>query len=222
MSKSDVLKWFVGSAQSLTVEKILMVLCLALIMGALIFVTYKYTYSGVCYNVAFNSSNLIIVLITAIIMLMIGSNIAISLGMVGALSIVRFRTAIKDPTDTVYIFWAIVEGLCVGAGIYQLAIIAGLFVALVIFAMNFYTRMQNKYIIIIRGSADVNKDEITTNLNTLFKKAKLCSVNSRENSVEIIAKVIVNGELDISSIDKLNAVAGVKSANWVLESKSNI
>ncbi len=120
MTKSEILDWFSVNNASLDANRILFVLGMGMMLGVVIFATYRITYAGVSYNAKFNVGNVVMLLIAAVIMLMISSNIAISLGMVGALSIVRFRTAIKDPQDTIYIFWSIVEGLCAGAQILQI------------------------------------------------------------------------------------------------------
>ena len=114
MSKSDILQWFGMNTEALTSLRILFVLAVSIAVGAVIFITYRLAYRGVAYDARFNVSNVVLVLISAVIMLMISSNIAISLGMVGALSIVRFRTAIKDPQDTIYIF-------CRGGALYRRA-----------------------------------------------------------------------------------------------------
>lgn len=217
MSKSEVISWFSGNSANLTAGRIIMVLCLALIMGAVIFATYYLTYTGVSYSARFNCGNVLITIITAVIMLMIGSNIAISLGMVGALSIVRFRTAIKDAQDTIYIFWSIVTGLCVGAGAYMLAIIACVFMAIVLTAMSFYTKVNGRYIVIVRGEADLDKNEVMTLLASNFKNTKARAVNNRETSVEMIFEVTAASDKLIAKVDELKKVKGVKSANWVLE-----
>ena len=91
MSKTKILDWFTVNSESLDVDKILFVLCVSLLLGAIIFITYRLAYTGVNYNSRFNAGNVVIVLITSVIMLMISSNMAISLGMVGALSIVRYQ-----------------------------------------------------------------------------------------------------------------------------------
>lgn len=109
MSKKDLLDLLNWQNQTIGGRRLLFILCVGLAISAVIFVTYRLTYNGVSYNAKFNISNSVILLITIVIMIMISSNIIISLGMVGALSIVRFRTAIKDPRDTVFIFWSIAE-----------------------------------------------------------------------------------------------------------------
>lgn len=107
MSKSDIVNMFYQSGASLGGKRILILLLAGLAVGAVIFITYRITYTGVNYSFRFNLSNVVILLITVVIMIMISSNIVITMGMVGALSIIRFRTAIKDPRDTVFIFWSV-------------------------------------------------------------------------------------------------------------------
>lgn len=222
MSRKDLLSWFTANSESLSTEKILFLLCMALAVGAVIFATYKVTYAGVSYNARFNVTNVIILLITTVIMLMISSNIAISIGMVGALSIVRYRTAIKDPHDTVYIFWSIVEGLCVGAQIERLAIISTLFIAAVLIATSFYTRIQKKYLIIIRGNSDLDIQVVSDKVESLFKKSKIRTVNQSNATVEMIYEVSLNVEIDLEAVTMLYEVENVVSANWLLESGEHI
>ena len=222
MSKKEILTWFTGNSQSLDSAKIIFILCAAFLIGVVIFTTYRITYSGVSYNARFNASNVIIILITAVIMLMISSNIAISLGMVGALSIVRFRTAIKDPHDTVYIFWAIVEGLCVGAQIHKLAIISTIFIAFVLIAFSFYTKLQNKYLVIIRGTAELSGDQVITVLEEHFKRVRIRAVNQRESNCEMVCEVANIGALKLEFVNRLKELEHVKSANWLLESSETI
>ena len=138
MSKTKILEWFNTNNNALDTNHIILYMLAALFISIIIYITYRITYTGVSYNNKFAITNLIILLIATVLMMMISSNIAISLGMVGALSIVRYRTAIKDPNDTLFLFWSIVEGLCVGAQMLKMAAISTLFIAIVvIIATNF-------------------------------------------------------------------------------------
>ena len=105
MTKTDILDWFSMNNEALSANKILFVLGMGILVASIIFVTYRITFTGVLYNAKMNVGFVVLLLIASVIMMMISSNIAISLGMVGALSIVRYRTAVKDTWDTVYIFW---------------------------------------------------------------------------------------------------------------------
>ena len=151
MSKKDILQTYFNGNAALTARNILIVLAFALVMAAVIFVTYRLTHSGTAYSAKLNATNVAITLITTVIMLMISSNIVISLGMVGALSIIRFRTAVKDPWDTVYIFWAVVEGLCVGSQNFKLALLSVLFIAVALILLSLRSSMIRKYLVVIRA-----------------------------------------------------------------------
>lgn len=217
MSKKNILDWFTVNSESLDADKILFVLCMALLLGAIIFITYRLAYTGVNYNSRFNAGNVVIVLITSVIMLMISSNLAISLGMVGALSIVRFRTAIKDPSDTIYIFWAIVEGLCVGAEIYKLAVISTIFIAIVLLALSYYASIQKKYLIIIRGTRDVDLEQIKTVLTPYYPKLGVRASNYIGERCEIICEVSARQEMKEEAVEALKNCEHVNGVNWLLE-----
>ena len=217
MSKKNILDWFTVNSESLDVDKILFVLCMALLLGVIIFITYRLAYTGVNYNSRFNAGNVVIVLITSVIMLMISSNLAISLGMVGALSIVRFRTAIKDPSDTIYIFWAIVEGLCVGAEIYKLAVISTIFIAIILLALSYYASAQKKYLIIIRGTREVDLEQIKKALMPYYPKLGVRASNYIGERCEIICEVSARQEIKEEAVAALKNCEHVNGVNWLLE-----
>lgn len=217
MSKREILDWFTVNSESLSVNKILFVLGISLLVGIVIFITYRLAYTGVSYNGRFNTGNVAIVLITTVIMLMISSNMAISLGMVGALSIVRFRTAIKDPADTVYIFWAIVEGLCVGAQIYKLAVISTIFIAVLLLVSSYYTAAHKKYLVIIRGTKEVNAEQIRKVLIQHYPKMGMRTANYIEDRCEIICEVSARHEIKEEAVAALRDCEGVSGVNWLLE-----
>lgn len=217
MSKREILDWFTVNSESLSIDKVLFVMCVSLMVGAVIFITYRLAYTGVSYNSRFNAGNLVIVLITSVIMLMISSNMAISLGMVGALSIVRFRTAIKDPSDTIYIFWAIVEGLCVGAQIYKLAIISTIFIAIVLLALSYYSSVQKKYLIIIRGTNEVDLEQIKGALEPYYPRVEVRASNYTGERCEIICEVSARHEIQEKAIAALRECEHVGGVNWLLE-----
>lgn len=217
MSKNDILDWFTANSESLSVEKVLFVMCMALLVSAVIFITYRLAYTGVSYNSRLNGGNVAIVLITAVIMLMISSNMVISLGMVGALSIVRFRTAIKDPADTIYIFWAIVEGLCVGAQIYKLAIVSTFFIAIILLAISYYASMRKKYLIIVRGTKDAELEKVKECITPYYPKVNVRACNYMGERCEIICEVSANCEIKEEVIEALRAYEYVNGVNWLLE-----
>lgn len=143
-------------AGTLTIQVMLINYAAACMLGALIFVAYKTTHSGPVYSVRFNISLVMLTLITTIIMSVIGNNIALSLGMVGALSIVRFRTAIKDPRDTAYIFWTIAVGICCGVSDYLVAAVGSVFVFAFLILFGF-TKNNERVLVIIHADAEADE-----------------------------------------------------------------
>lgn len=217
MTKKEILQWFTINNESLDVNKILFVLGMGIIVAAIIFITYRITYSGVNYNAKFNIGNVVMLLIATVIMLMISTNIAISLGMVGALSIVRFRTAIKDPHDTVYIFWSIVEGLCVGAQMYKLAIISAIVIAIILVAASFYYNTKKKYLVIIRGRQNMQTDAIIEQIRGGYKKVSLKSANYGLEHSELIVEISAKNDMNSEVIENIKKCTDVISVNWLLE-----
>lgn len=217
MSKSDILEWFTANNEALQADRIVFILIVGILVGAIIFLTYRIAYQGVSYNAKFNVGNVVLVLIAATIMLMISSNIAISLGMVGALSIVRFRTAIKDPQDTIYIFWAIIEGLCVGAQIYKLAVISTLIIALFILAGSFYYAVKRKYLVVIHGGGAVKQDEVLACLKKFYKHPQIRSANFENNRCELICEVNAKEEISQEATEELRKIDSVEGVSWLLE-----
>ena len=135
------------------------------------------------YNPRFNLSLVMITMITTIVMVVIGSNISVSLGMVGALSIIRFRTAIKDPRDTAFIFWCIVSGLACGTQNYTIVIVGSLFICIMLFVFNRITKNDSKYTLILKGSGlEVSKVEevLKGELKDYVSKGKYISKSSTE------------------------------------------
>src|SRR5512133_1746395 len=122
--------------QPLTLERIFLTFAVTFFMGLLILLIYRLTYKGVLFNKTFGTALLMVSMVTSLVIMPISSNIVLSLGMVGALSIVRFRTALKVPLDIVYMFWAIALGLTSGAGFFELAIIGSIVLALVMVALT--------------------------------------------------------------------------------------
>lgn len=222
MSKRDILEWFQTNSSSLTTGRILAIMLMGLLMATVIFITYRITYTGVAYNLKFNASNVAILLITIVIMLMISSNIVISLGMVGALSIVRFRTAVKDPRDTVFIFWSIVEGLCIGSQNNKLALVSTLMIAMVLLAFSFVMKLGHNYLLIVRGASDLSVEQVREAIKGSAPKSRVKTVNSTELSVEMIVELRLKNELDGKLVADIRSLPGVTAVNWLLESGDSV
>ena len=142
------------------IETVFLVLLVAFLVSLIIFITYKHTYTGVLYNPRFNVSLIMITMITTIVMVVIGSNISVSLDMVGALSIIRFRTAVKDPRDTAFIFWGVVSGLACGTQNYTIVIVGSMVLCAILFIFKSISTSSNKYVLVVKGeNVDIKDTE---------------------------------------------------------------
>jgi len=195
------------------VGTIIVVLCVALILAMVIYFTYKYTYSGVVYNPRFNFSIVMITMITTIVMIVIGSNISVSLGMVGALSIIRFRTAVKDPRDTAFIFWGIVVGLSCGTQCYYVAIIGSIFICLLAFAFKKFVKNDNNYVLIVRGK-QVDTASIEKILDKKIKSYVCKSKYINNSYTEVIYDVKILKNVN-SVVDMIKDINGIEIVNIV-------
>ena len=220
--KETLYKYLATSSENVTVFNILEVMVISLILSMVIFLTYKITFSGVMYNRKFNISLVMLTLVTTMVMFVIGSDIALSLGMVGALSIVRFRTAIKDPRDTAYIFWSIAVGLSVGTGNYLVSSIGSVFLLGVLYIFSFSgIGKEDRYILIIRGNRD-KEEEIMRCVFNSFKGSKLRAKNSIGNSMEIIYQIKIKNNEDKNIISNLYSIDGVNAVNIVAQNGETI
>ena len=211
----EYLMQLLESTGELTAESILLRLAVSVVIGGFIFLSYRLSHSGSIYSRKFNVSLVALTVITTTVMIVIGNNIALSLGMVGALSIVRFRTAIKDPVDTVYIFWAIVVGICCGAGDYLAAGAgsAAVFVVLLLFGR---IRNDNRALLIVRA-ARVYEERIEALIFQHYaRKAILRVKNTTETSIEFIY------ELNARYLDTRRQPVGQKSITDAIYEIGNI
>lgn len=193
MSVQDIIKKSVLRSENFTTQnigKIVATLLLAIALGAFIYFVYQRFFTGVVYSRSFAMTLVGMSILTAMVTLAISSNIVISLGMVGALSIVRYRTAVKDPMDLLYLFWAITTGITVGAGMYILAIVT----ATVIFGMLIiFSKMQGQgkvYIAVIHYKGDETGDKIIQAFGKMkyFVKSKTMRGDTVEMAVEVFCQ----------------------------------
>lgn len=214
-----ILELFASTGQ-LTIESIVQRLGAASILACFIFLSYRLSHEGSIYSRKFNVSLVAMTVITTTVMIVIGNNIALSLGMVGALSIVRFRTAIKDSRDTVYIFWAIVVGICCGSGDYLVAGAGSAFAFVLLFLFG-RVRNDNRMLLIIRA-ARTNEQRIEAVVFQQFaRKANLRVKNSTNDSVEFIyelsKKTLAKGNERKSITDALYEIGNVEYVNLVAQ-----
>lgn len=186
--KEQLMNYFSANTGALTLEDMILNFLVAAVLGAVIYLSYRITHSGASYSARFNVSLLMLTLVTTLVMNVIGNNIALSLGMVGALSIVRFRTAIKDPRDTAYIFWGIAVGICCGVAEYVMAGIGTLviFLMLVLFGA---VKSNERYLLIVRCSRE-NAEQVEKLVESKFaNKARMRVDNSTQENAEYIYEI---------------------------------
>ena len=210
MIKKSVISEFTGT---ITVDKILLSLLVTFIIGIFIIYIYKKTYSGVVYSKSFSLCVLLLGMVTAMVIRTISSNLALSLGMVGALSIVRFRTAIKEPTDTVFMFWSITAGIMAGAGLYIVAIIASLGIGILYFVgymLGF--KAKHQYLFIIKYNSSI--DEFIVKQIKKLPKTKLKSKSITKNIVELTFELELKDN-ESKVLDAFKSVEGVESVSVI-------
>lgn len=193
MSVKDVIKKSILESEMFSqydVPGLMLSLVMALLLGCVIYLVYRRFYGGVIYSRSFAVTLVGMTVLTCMVTLAISTNIVISLGMVGALSIVRFRTAIKDPMDLLYLFWSITTGITSGAGMYGLAVLAGLIMILMIWMFYHSQRDGEIYVAVIRYEGDQTGDQILREFGKLkyFVKSKTMRGQTTEMAVEVYCR----------------------------------
>lgn len=187
---------------------------LAFVVGLFIFYVYKKTYTGVMYSAGFGISLMVMTLITTLIILAVTSNIILSLGMVGALSIVRFRTAIKEPLDIAFLFWSIATGIVLGAGLLPLAILGSVFIGVILVLFVNKKSVDSPYILIISSEGEKQEDEILRQIAQSVKKHSVKSKTVSDSGMEFTLEVRLK-ESSTKFVGAIKAIPGVKSAALV-------
>lgn len=196
------------------IETVFLILVIAAIVAMIIYLTYKNTYTGVMYNPRFNVSLVMITMVTTIVMVVIGSNISVSLGMVGALSIIRFRTAVKDPRDTAFIFWGVVSGLACGTQNYTIVLAGSIVICLVLFGFKKVISKDDKYLLIVRGkNLDIKGIEKVIEKNVKYSSCKGKYI--KDSNVELIYDVKLKKDKDDSIINILSDNVDIDTVNLV-------
>ena len=186
---------------------------LGFVVGAIIAIVYKKTYRGVLYSPSFAITLIMLTLITTPVVMCIKSDIALSMGMVGALSIVRFRTAVKDPMDTAYMFWALTMGILLGAGLHIVALIVVMCIGLLMFVLSFVKfNNPNSYLLVIHYD-EYSEQAIRTALSRSTKNFKLRSKSLTRAGAEMTYEVRLNERQEI--VTRMLDIEGVHDATLV-------
>lgn len=212
MTFNDIFKSnFLDNINSINLFDMILAMVLAFGIGLFIFFIYKKTFSGVMYSSSFAVTLVALTMITTLVILAVTSNVVLSLGMVGALSIVRFRTAIKEPLDIAFLFWSIAVGIVLAAGMIPLAVIGSMIIG--IFLLLFANRKTyvNPYIIVINCADHESETNALDFLKKHVKRVVVKSKTARKGSVELNLEIRMNDE-NTDFINTLSEMKGINSA----------
>lgn len=208
---SDLFKnnFLENAVSNFSVLDVSLTLLISFLIGLFIYTVYKKTFNGVMYSKNFNVSLVSLAMITTLVIMAISSNIILSLGMVGALSIVRFRTAIKDPMDIVFLFWAIAAGIVSGAGLYLLAIFGSLLIGIMLIAFTNKTSTEIPYMLVANCSSTAVEKRL---LNVLAEQVKRMNIKSKAvrggQGIELTIEVRLKSK-DTDFVNDLATMEGV-------------
>jgi len=197
-----------------TTAEIVLNILTALFCGLFIYYVYKRTYSGVLYSKNIGVTMVIVTMITSVIVMAIHGNLALSLGMVGALSIVRFRTPIKDPKDLAFLFWAISSGVICGISAYKLVIVSAVFIGLCLFVLSKYVGWSYPYLLVIKINRPILK-EIHQVLKDSCERIRERSSTIAQDKMEVVFEVVLKRISSIDLLNKVNQIQGIEKAVMV-------
>jgi len=186
----------------------------ACLIGLCIHLVYKKTFAGVMYSQPFNTSLVLLSLLTTLVILAVTSNVVLSLGMVGALSIVRFRTAIKDPLDLVFLFWSLSVGIILGAGMFALAYIGSLIIGITLYVFSKKRPSAIPYIVMLKVDGDAAEISAFGILKKQFKHIQLKSKTVTGNGIELLYEIHLK-HTDSAFMKDIAAVPGVRTSALV-------
>ena len=215
MNFSDIFKSsFLEKVSAVSLLDMVLAMALAFGIGLFIFFVYKKTYTGVMYSAGFGVTLIALTMISTLAILAVTSNVVLSLGMVGALSIVRFRTAIKEPLDIAFLFWAIAVGIVLAAGMIPLAVIGSLIIGVILLVFVNKKSRHNPYILVLRCSDHRAETEATEFLKRYTLRCTVKSKTAQKGMVELNLEVRLRDD-NTDFINDLSALPGVQSAALV-------
>jgi uncharacterized membrane protein YhiD involved in acid resistance len=216
MSFNDIFKSsFVEKVTTFSPLDMIIALGLSFVLGLFIFYVYKKTFNGVMYSASFGVSLMAMSLITTLIILAVTSNIVLSLGMVGALSIVRFRSAIKEPLDIAFLFWSISVGIVTGAGLIPLAVFGSLFIGIILVVFVNKKSTDNPYILVVNCKDDNSEQLVTKAISESVRKHMIKSKTVSTSGIELTVEVRLK-DMTTQFVNQISAIEGV--SNTVLVS----
>lgn len=212
MSFTDIFKSsFLENITSVSIFDMCLSLILAFGIGLFIFFVYKKTYTGVMYSSGFGVTLIALTMITTLVILAVTSNVVLSLGMVGALSIVRFRTAIKEPLDIAFLFWSIAAGIVLAAGMIPLAVIGSVVIGIVLLVFVNRKPHRNPYIVVLRCDGHTSEQQATAFLAQQAQRCVVKSKTAQADGVELNLEVRLKDD-NTDFVNQLAMLPGVNSA----------
>lgn len=212
MTFNDIFKSsFLDNVSSVSIIDMLLALLLAFALGMFIFLVYKKTYSGVMYSSSFGVTLVALTMITTLVILAVTSNVVLSLGMVGALSIVRFRTAIKEPLDIAFLFWSIAVGIVLAAGMIPLAVIGSAIIGIILLIFVNRKSHTNPYILVLSCADHESEKRAAEYVASQVARSSVKSKSARAGSVELNLEVRLKKD-DTDFVNVLSEIDGVQSA----------
>ncbi len=210
MTFSDIFKSsYLENVTAVTAFDMILSLALAFAVGLFIFFIYKKTYAGVMYSSSFGVTLVALTMITNLVILAVTSNVVLSLGMVGALSIVRFRTAIKEPMDIAFLFWAIADGIVLAAGMIPLAVFGSVFIGIIILIFANKKDTSNPYIVVIRCDGHDSETRAVDYLKANTKRCVVKSKSAQKGEVELNLEI----RLKDDNTDFVNTLADTEGVH---------
>lgn len=215
MGFNDIFKSnFLDNMTSVTISDMVIAMFLSLAIGVLIFMVYKKTFSGVMYSTNFGVTLIALTLISTFMILAVTSNVVLSLGMVGALSIVRFRTAIKEPLDIAFLFWSIAGGIVVAAGMIPLAVFGSLMIAIILILFTNKREKSTPYILVVNCTNQTTENNVKALLSSKVEKSIIKSKSVSQRGIELNIEIRLKSD-DTSFINDIAGINGVENAVMV-------
>ena len=211
MNFQDIFKSsFLENISGVTILDMIIALTLAFGLGTFIFLVYKKTFKGVMYSSSFGVTLIALTMISTLVILAVTSNIVLSLGMVGALSIVRFRTAIKEPLDIAFLFWSIAVGIVLAAGLIPLAVFGSVIIGVVLMIFVNKKSYDNPYIVVIHCANANTESNVLSSLKNSVQKCVIKSKTVTANSLELHYEIRLKSD-DTSFVNSLSLIQGVSN-----------
>ena len=212
MTFNDIFKSsFLENVSAVSLLDMVLALVLAFGLGMFIFLVYKKTYQGVMYSSSFGVTLIALTMITTVVILAVTSNVVLSLGMVGALSIVRFRTAIKEPLDIAFLFWSIAVGIVLAAGMIPLAVIGSVIIGVILLVFVNRKSHCNPYIVVIQCDGHDSESTAKAYLDEMTQRCIIKSKSAQKGSLELTMEIRLKND-NTDFINTLAEMEGVNSA----------